>query len=115
MAIEALKTAALPEGSKVVVEKPFGEGLESARELNRLLRETFPEEDVFRVDHFLGFQTVQNVLGLRFTNRVFEPLWNREHVDRIEIIWDETLTLEERAGYYDPAGALKDMVQNHLL
>ena len=114
-AIEALKTAGLAEGSRVVVEKPFGEGLESARKLNRLLHEAFPEEAVFRADHFLGLQTVQNVLGLRFANRVFEPLWNHDHVERVEIVWDETLALEGRAVYYDTAGAAKDMIQNHLL
>ncbi|HEV2094341.1 MAG TPA: glucose-6-phosphate dehydrogenase [Rubrobacter sp.] len=114
-AIEALVAAGLPEGSRVVVEKPFGEDLASARELNRLLRDAFPEEAVFRVDHFLGMQTVQNVLGLRFANRVFEPLWNREHISGVEIVWEETLALEGRAGYYDAAGALKDMIQNHLL
>ncbi|MEW6635371.1 MAG: glucose-6-phosphate dehydrogenase [Actinomycetota bacterium] len=113
--VRALKEAGLPEGSRIVVEKPFGEDLESARQLNRLLHEAFPEEAVFRADHFLGLQTVQNVLGLRFANRVFEPLWNREHVEEVEIVWDETLTLEGRAGYYDKAGALKDMIQNHLL
>ncbi len=113
--IEALGEAGLPEGSRIVVEKPFGEDLESAQKLNRLLHDTFPEEAVFRVDHFLGLQTVQNVLGLRFANRVFEPLWNHDHVERVEIVWDETLALEGRAGYYDSAGALKDMIQNHLL
>ncbi|HSK86300.1 MAG TPA: glucose-6-phosphate dehydrogenase [Rubrobacter sp.] len=113
--IEALKGAGPPKGSRVVVEKPFGEDLESARRLNRLLHEAFPEETVYRIDHFLGLQTVQNVLGLRFANRVFEPVWNRDHVERVEIVWDETLALEGRAGYYDGAGALKDMVQNHLL
>ncbi len=113
--IKALRAAGMPEGSRIVLEKPFGEDLESAKELNWLLHETFPEEAVFRVDHFLGLQTVQNILGLRFANRVFEPLWNHDHVERVEIVWDETLTLEGRAGYYDDAGALKDMVQNHLL
>jgi len=113
--IEAFSGIGPPEGSRIVVEKPFGEDLESARELNRLLHEAFPEEAVFRADHFLGLQTVQNVLGLRFANRVFEPLWNRDHVQRVEIVWDETLALEGRASYYDTAGALKDMIQNHLL
>ena len=113
--IETLSDIGLPEGSRIVVEKPFGEDLESARELNRLLHEAFPEEAVFRADHFLGLQTVQNVLGLRFANRVFEPLWNHDHVERVEIVWDETLALEGRASYYDTAGALKDMIQNHLL
>jgi glucose-6-phosphate 1-dehydrogenase len=113
--IEGLRAVGLPVGSRIVVEKPFGEDLASARKLNRLLGEAFPEEDVFRIDHFLGLQTVQNLLGLRFANRVFEPLWNREHVERVEIVWEETLALEGRAGYYDGAGALKDMIQNHLL
>jgi len=113
--IETLSDIGLPEGSRIVVEKPFGEDLESARELNRMLHESFPEEAVFRADHFLGLQTVQNILGLRFANRVFEPLWNNDHVEWVEIVWDETLALEGRASYYDTAGALKDMIQNHLL
>jgi glucose-6-phosphate 1-dehydrogenase len=113
--IEALSGAGLPQGSRVVIEKPFGEGLAQAQELNRLLHRSFPENAVFRVDHFLHLQTVQNVLGLRFANRVFERLWNRDHIERVEIIWDESLTLEGRASYYDQAGALKDMIQNHLL
>ena len=114
-ALEALSGAGLPEGSRVVIEKPFGEDLAQAQELNRLLHRSFPENAVFRVDHFLHLQTVQNVLGVRFANRVFEQLWNRDHVERVEIVWDESLTLEGRASYYDQAGALKDMVQNHLL
>jgi glucose-6-phosphate 1-dehydrogenase len=112
--LEALAGASLPPGSRVVIEKPFGEDLASAQALNRLLHQFFPENAVFRIDHFLHLQTVQNVLGLRFANRIFEPLWNRDHVERVEIVWDESLTLEERA-YYDRAGALKDMIQNHLL
>ncbi|ALA59184.1 glucose-6-phosphate dehydrogenase [Nitrospira moscoviensis] len=113
-AIEALSQA-LPSGSRVVVEKPFGDSLESARALNRLLHRSFPEDAVFRIDHFLGMQPVQHVLGLRFANRLFEPLWHRDHVDRVEVVWDETLALEGRASYYDRAGALRDMIQNHLL
>jgi glucose-6-phosphate 1-dehydrogenase len=105
----------LVPGSRVVIEKPFGQDLASARALNRLLADRFPEEAVFRIDHFLGMQTVQNILGLRFANRVFESLWSAEHVERVEIVWDETLALEGRAGYYDAAGALIDMIQNHLL
>lgn len=113
-AIEALSPA-LPAGSRMVVEKPFGESLESARALNRLLHRTFPEEAVFRIDHFLGMQTVQSLLGLRFANRLFEPIWSHHHVEQVELVWDETLALEGRASYYDRAGALRDMIQNHLL
>ncbi|MCP9443234.1 MAG: glucose-6-phosphate dehydrogenase, partial [Nitrospira sp.] len=113
--IESLVALKLPKGSKVVVEKPFGESLESAQALNRLLHESFPERDVFRLDHFLGKQTVQNILGLRFANRLFEPVWNTHHIERVEIIWDETLTAAGRASFYDATGALRDMIQNHLL
>lgn len=114
-AVETLAARRLPRGSKIVVEKPFGEDLASAQALNRLLHESFPEQDVFRLDHFLGKQTVQSILGLRFANRVFEPLWNAQHVERVEVIWDETLTAAGRAAFYDATGALRDMIQNHLL
>jgi glucose-6-phosphate 1-dehydrogenase len=113
--LEALAGASLPMGSRVVIEKPFGEDLASAQALNRLLHQSFPENAVFRIDHFLHLHTVQNVLGLRFANRIFEQLWNRDHVDWVEIVWDENLTLEGRASYYERVGALKDMIQNHLL
>ncbi|MFN4258548.1 MAG: glucose-6-phosphate dehydrogenase [Gemmataceae bacterium] len=113
--LRALAELKLPDDSRIVIEKPFGHDLASARQLNALLGATFPERSVFRIDHFLGMQTVQNVLGLRFANRVFEYLWNRDHIERVEIIWDETVALEGRAGYYDHSGALRDMVQNHLL
>ena len=103
------------EGTRIAVEKPFGENLESARELNRLLHESFSEAAIVRMDHFLGMRTSQNMLALRFANRLFEPVWSREHISRVEIIWDETLGLEGRPSYYDRAGALRDMVQNHLL
>ena len=105
----------LAEGSRVIVEKPFGVDLPSAQALNKLIQPIFPEETVFRIDHFLGKQTVQNILGLRFANRIFENLWNRDNIERVEIIWEESVALEGRAGYYDRAGALRDMVQNHLL
>jgi len=114
-AIGAIAVARLPEGSAIVIEKPFGHDLASAQELNNLLAKAAPESAIHRVDHFLEKQTVQNVLGLRFANRIFEPLWNREHIERVEIIWDETLALEGRANYYDRSGALRDMIQNHLL
>jgi glucose-6-phosphate 1-dehydrogenase len=114
-AVAALYGAGLPAGSEVVLEKPFGEDLDSARALNRLLAEQMDERHVFRVDHFLAMSTVQNVLGTRLANRVLEPIWNSAHIDEIEIVWDETVALEGRAGYYDDVGALRDIVQNHLL
>lgn len=115
-AIQALAHIGLGEGeSRVVVEKPFGTDMGSAKALNRQLHRHFREEAVFRMDHFLGKQTVQNVLGVRFANRLFEPVWNREHVAGVEITWDETVGLEGRAGYYDHTGALLDVIQNHLL
>ncbi|MGV9302919.1 glucose-6-phosphate dehydrogenase [Nonomuraea sp. NPDC003727] len=113
--VAALRGAGLTPGSRIVLEKPFGEDLDSAVALNRLLSEVVPEQAVFRVDHFLAMTTVQNVLGSRLANRVLEPIWNSAHISEVEIVWDETLTLEGRAGYYDGAGALKDMLQNHLL
>ncbi len=114
-AVSALHDAGLPGGSRIVLEKPFGADLGSAIELNRLLAATLPEEAVFRVDHFLAMTTVQNLLGTRLANRVFEPIWNSAHIAEVDIVWDESLALEGRAGYYDGVGALKDMVQNHLL
>lgn len=113
--VTALADAGLPPQSRIVLEKPFGSDQDSAGELNRLLAEVSDESGIFRVDHFLAKQTVQNVLGLRFANRIFEPLWNARHIRDVEIVWDETLTLEGRASYYDRAGALRDMLQNHLL
>jgi glucose-6-phosphate 1-dehydrogenase len=113
--LEALKKANLPEGSRVAIEKPFGENLESAQELNRLLHGFLPEQAIFRVDHFLAWQPFPTIMGLRFANGVFEPLWDRNHIEHVEIVWDETLALEGRAGYFDQAGAFKDLIQNHLL
>jgi glucose-6-phosphate 1-dehydrogenase len=115
LAVSTLHDASLPPGSRIVLEKPFGEDLDSAVELNRLLADLVPEQAVFRVDHFLAMSTVQNLLGSRLANRILEPIWNSAHIAEVEIVWDERLTLEGRAGYYDSAGALKDMVQNHLL
>jgi glucose-6-phosphate 1-dehydrogenase len=107
-AIQTLHTANLPTGSRIALEKPFGEDLSSAQTLNRLLSDLVPEQAIFRVDHFLAMTTVQNLLGSRLANRVLESLWNSAHIAKVEIIWDEILTLEDRAGYYDN-------VQNHLL
>ncbi|WP_455497070.1 glucose-6-phosphate dehydrogenase [Coprobacter sp.] len=100
---------------RIVVEKPFGTNLKSAQHLTRLLESIFDEHDIFRIDHYLGKETVQNILVLRFSNGIFEPLWNRNYVDYVEIISTETLGVENRGNYYETAGALRDMIQNHLL
>jgi glucose-6-phosphate 1-dehydrogenase len=100
--------------TRIVVEKPFGRSLETARELNALLHRFFREEQIYRIDHFLGKETVQNLLVFRFGNAIFEQVWNRENVARVEILVPETLTVGSRAGYYDKSGAIRDMVQNHL-
>ena len=115
LACTALSTLDLPTGISLVLEKPFGTDLRTAQKLNRLLETMVPEHQVFRVDHFLGKSTVLNLLGLRFANRIFEPLFSSENVEKVEIIVDERLGLENRAGYYDNAGALADMIQSHLL
>ena len=111
----ALARVSLPEGTVLAMEKPFGVDRESAAELNRLVRSLVPEEQVFRIDHFLGRADVLNILGLRFANRLFDPVWTNLHVQSIDIVYDEELALEGRAGYYDRAGALVDMIQSHLL
>jgi glucose-6-phosphate 1-dehydrogenase len=97
------------------LEKPFGTDEESAASLNQLLAHLTPENQVHRVDHFLGRSTVLNLIGVRFANRLFEPVWSNEHIERIDVTFDEQLTLENRARYYDHAGALVDMIQSHLL
>lgn len=106
-----------PDGgwSRIVVEKPFGADLASARKLNSTVAQSFPERDTFRIDHYLGKETAQNLMVLRFANAIFEPLWNSRNIDHVQITASETLGVEGRAGYYDGAGALRDMVQNHLL
>jgi glucose-6-phosphate 1-dehydrogenase len=101
--------------SRVVIEKPIGRSLATAREVNAAIAAVFPEPRVYRIDHYLGKETVQNLLALRFANALFEPLWNAGHVDHVQITVAETIGIGERAGYYDTAGALRDMVQNHLL
>ncbi|HUL29288.1 MAG TPA: glucose-6-phosphate dehydrogenase [Thermodesulfobacteriota bacterium] len=98
----------------VVIEKPFGRDLDSARRLNQVLRNSFDEKQVYRIDHFLALETVQNILMLRFANSIFEPLWNRRYIDHIQITASETLGVEQRAGYYEEAGVLRDMFQNHM-
>ncbi len=101
--------------TRIVVEKPLGHDLESFRSINTALTEHFAEDQVFRIDHFLGKETVQNILALRFANPIFEPIWDRRYIDHVAITVAETLGVEHRAGYYEHAGALRDMVQNHLM
>jgi len=101
--------------SRVVIEKPFGRDRESARVLTETIHTVFREDEVFRIDHYLGKETVQNILVMRFANGIFEPLWNRQYVDHVQITVAETIGVEERAGYYEQAGAMRDIVQNHLL
>ena len=114
-ACEALTPDDLPNGTRLVMEKPFGSSTETARALNATLAQLVPEDHIHRVDHFLGKSTVLNIMGLRFANRLLEHSWNGEHIEKVEIIFDEPLTLEDRARYYDHAGAGRDMIQSHLL
>ena len=110
--------AGLGKGSgwrRLVVEKPFGHDLASARELSNRLHEVFDETDVYRIDHYLGKETVQNILAFRFGNGIFEPLWNRRYVNHVQITGAESIGVEGRGAYYQEAGALDDMIQNHLL
>jgi glucose-6-phosphate 1-dehydrogenase len=100
--------------TRLVIEKPFGNDLESARRLNSLVHTYFDESQIFRIDHYLGKETVQNLLAFRFANPLFESVWNRDRVERVEIVVAEELGVEGRAGYYEGAGALRDMIQNHL-
>lgn len=100
---------------KIIIEKPFGTDLESARNLNRSLQGYFSEDQIFRIDHYLGKETVQNILVTRFSNHIFEPVWNHNYIHHVEITSSESLGVEKRGGYYDHSGALRDMVQNHLL
>lgn len=100
---------------RVIIEKPFGQDLESARELNDVLEATFPPESIFRIDHYLGKETVQNILALRFGNAMYEPIWNRNYVDHVQITMAEDIGVGGRAGYYDGVGAARDVIQNHLL
>jgi glucose-6-phosphate 1-dehydrogenase len=101
--------------TRIVVEKPFGHDLRSAQELNQLVTSVFREEQVYRIDHYLGKETVQNILALRFANGILEPLWNRNHVAEVQLTVAETVGVEGRGGYYEESGALRDMIQNHLL
>jgi glucose-6-phosphate 1-dehydrogenase len=101
--------------TRLIVEKPFGHDLQSAKELNKMLWEHFDEQEIFRIDHYLGKETVQNMLALRFANGIFEPIWNRQFIDHVQITVAESIGIEGRAGYYESAGAIRDIFQNHLL
>lgn len=101
-------------GSRIVIEKPFGRDLDSARRLNKVVLEHFQENQVYRIDHYLAKETVQNILMFRFANSIFEPLWNRRYIDHVQITAVETLGVEHRAGYYEQAGVVRDMFQNHM-
>jgi glucose-6-phosphate 1-dehydrogenase len=100
---------------RIIVEKPIGRDIDSAKALNHALLKIFHEEQIFRIDHYLGKETVQNILALRFANGIFEPLWNRNYIHHVEILASEQIGVQDRGGYYDTSGALRDMVQNHLL
>lgn len=100
---------------RVIIEKPFGHDLESAKELNRVVNSVFPERSVFRIDHYLGKETVQNIMALRFANQMFEPVWNSHYIDHVQITMAEDIGLGGRAGYYDGIGAARDVIQNHLI
>ncbi|HUC03988.1 MAG TPA: glucose-6-phosphate dehydrogenase [Acidimicrobiales bacterium] len=112
--IHMLGKADLVDRARIVMEKPFGTDLQSARELNALVHEIFDEEQVFRIDHFLGKEAAQNILAFRFANGLFEPIWNRDHIDHVQIDVPETLSVDDRVGFYEATGAFKDMVVTHL-
>jgi glucose-6-phosphate 1-dehydrogenase len=112
--VRALGRSGLAERARVVLEKPFGVDLESAQALNALVHAVTPEERVFRIDHFLGREAVQNLIALRFANGMFEPVWNRDHIDHVQIDVPETLAVDGRAGFYEDTGAYRDMVVTHL-
>jgi len=103
------------EHTRIVIEKPFGHNLDSAKELNKLLNESYTEEQIYRIDHYLGKETVQNIMAFRFANAILEPLWNRNYIQHVQISVSERLGVESRGGYYETSGALRDMVQNHIL
>src|SRR5206468_3659440 len=111
----SLNICADTKNTRIIVEKPFGHDLQSAHELNELLCSMFKEEQIYRIDHYLGKETVQNILALRFANALFEPIWNRNYIDHVQITAAETVGVEGRGGYYEQSGALRDMVQNHIL
>jgi len=113
--VEMLGTTGLSERARVILEKPFGTDLETARALNATVHGAFEEKKIFRIDHFLGKETVQNILALRFANGIFEPIWNRDHIEHVQIDVPETLSIGTRAAFYEETGAFRDMIVTHLL
>src|SRR5437588_7184524 len=113
--LDAAKLARSPQGwTRIIIEKPFGHDLDSARELNERISRVFDEDQIYRIDHYLGKETVQNLMVFRFANVIFEPIWNRRYVDHVQITNAEAIGVEGRGGYYDTAGVLRDMIQNHV-
>ena len=112
--IEGLGAADLAEHARVIVEKPFGRDLASARELNRVARSVFPEDSIFRIDHFLGKEAIMNILYFRFANSFLEPIWNRNYVASVQVTLSEDFGVEDRGAFYETAGCLRDVIQNHL-
>lgn len=112
--IQGLGAATLADEARVIVEKPFGRDLDSARELNRVARSVFPEDSIFRIDHFLGKEAIMNILYFRFANSFLEPIWNRNHVASVQITLSENFGVEKRGAFYETAGCLRDVIQNHM-
>ncbi|MEO8884641.1 MAG: glucose-6-phosphate dehydrogenase [Mucilaginibacter sp.] len=113
--ISKAKLAQDPDKTRIVIEKPFGHDLESAKELNKLLAGIFDEKQIYRIDHYLGKETVQNIMAFRFANSILEPMWNRNYIEHVQISVTEQLGVQDRGPYYEGSGALRDMIQNHLL